>query len=57
MANRKYSTVSCHKTKSAAKKKQKAMHSSGITATVVASGKKWCVKSAGKKLKTKNKKN
>lgn len=48
---RKYTTVSCHTTKTAAKKKQKSLHNSGSTAKVVKNGKKYCVQSAGKKKK------
>lgn len=55
MATRKYKTVSCHTTKTAAKKKQKSMHASGKTASVVKTGKKYCVKSAGSKKKSRRK--
>ena len=45
---RKYKKVSCHTTKTAAKKKAAAMRKNGLTASVIRSGKKYCVKSAGK---------
>ena len=46
---RKYRTVSCHTTKTAAKKKQSSMHKAGKTAKVVEKAGKWCVASAGKR--------
>jgi len=47
--SRKYKTVSCHTTKTAAKKKQKSMHAAGKTARLVKKDGRWCVASAGKK--------
>lgn len=44
---RKYKTVSCHTTKTAAKKKAAAMRKAGKTASVVKNGSKHCVKSSG----------
>jgi hypothetical protein len=52
---RKYSVKSCHKTKTAAKKEQKAMHAKGQTAKIVAKEGKYCVASAGAKKKAKKK--
>lgn len=57
MPKRKYTTKSCHKTKSAAKKVQKSLHDKGMTAKIVKKktkvGKKsttrYCVESAGRK--------
>lgn len=46
---RKYKKVSCHTTKTAAKKKADSMRKSGSTASVRKSGKAFCVFSAGKK--------
>ena len=48
---RKYKKTSCHKTKSAAKRKQKAMHNAGLTARLSSDGK--CIYSAGKRKKVK----
>ena len=47
MATRKYKKVSCHTTKSAAKKKAKSMRNGGKTASVRKIGKGYCVYSAG----------
>lgn len=46
---RTYKKISCHNTKSAAKKAQKALHEKGFTARIVTTGGKTCVESAGKK--------
>jgi len=48
---RKYKTVSCHTTKTAAKKKQKSLHTAGKTARLVKKDGRWCVASAGAKKK------
>lgn len=53
MAKRKYKKISCHRTKTAAKKEQKKQHGKNNTATVRKNGKEWCVFSAGKKKTTK----
>lgn len=47
-AKRKYRKVSCHTTKTAAKKKAASLRKSGSTATVRKAGKAHCVFSAGK---------
>jgi len=52
---RKYKKVSCHDKKSTANNKAKKMREDGKTATVIKEGKKYCVKSAGKR-KTRRKK-
>ncbi len=52
---RKYKKVSCHKTKTAAKKVQKKLHGQNKTAKVVKTSDGYCVESAGKR-KTKKKK-
>lgn len=44
---RKYKKVSCHTTKTAAKKKAASMRKGGKTASVRKSGKAYCVFSAG----------
>ena len=57
VTKRKYTTKSCHGTKTEAKKVQKTMHDKGMTAkivkkTAVVSGRKkvrFCVESAGRK--------
>jgi len=53
---RKYKKVSCHRTKTAAKKKAESMRNRGMTASVRPSGKSgYCIYSAGK-AKTKKRK-
>lgn len=54
---RKYKTVSCHTTKTAAKSAAKRLRASGKTATVASKNKdgKYCVKSAGMKRGRKKK--
>lgn len=52
---RKYKKVSCHTTKTAAKKKQKSMHNAGKTARLAKNDGKWCVESAGKRKTAKKK--
>lgn len=53
---RNYKVVSCHTTKTAAKKKQKALHAKGMTAQIISKDGKHCVQSAGKKKTPKRKK-
>lgn len=53
---RTYKSVSCHTTKTAAKKKQKALHAKGMTAKIVSKDGKHCVESAGKKKTPKKRK-
>lgn len=48
---RKYKKVACFTSKTGAKKKAMAMRKRGMTAQVQKSGKKFCVKSAGKRKK------
>jgi len=47
-----YKVKSCHTTKTAARRKQKAMHKKGLTAKIVTKGtgkkKRYCVESKGK---------
>lgn len=52
---KKYTTKSCHGTKSEAKKAQKSLHEKGYTAKIVAKDGKHCVQSAGLKKKRKAK--
>ena len=55
-SKRTYRTVSCHRTKALAKKKQKSLHEKGKTARLKKKeGGGYCVTSAGKKKTAKRK--